>query len=43
MKRFMSYPWQKILVNIGGIAKEVQKKVMKGTNFELAIENLKKS
>jgi len=38
--QFLRYPMP-ILVNIGGITKEVHEKVMRGSNFELVINNLK--
>jgi MoaA/NifB/PqqE/SkfB family radical SAM enzyme len=41
VKRLMGFPWKEIRVNLGGITKEVHEKVMRNTNFELVLENLK--
>lgn len=42
IEKLMQYPLSYILVNIGGITKEVHEKVIRGTDFDLVVENLKK-
>jgi MoaA/NifB/PqqE/SkfB family radical SAM enzyme len=39
--RFMKSPLPFILVNMGGISKDIHEKVMRGSNFQLVVDNLR--
>ena len=41
MEKFMKSPLPSILVNMGGITREIHEKVMRGSNFQLVVDNLR--
>ena len=42
IEKLMSFPLVEFTVNMGGLTKEVHEKVMRGSNFDLVVSNLKR-